>query len=379
MGKRELVLIAAFLVVGIVVYQFTAPPPPPGSEGVSVGGIFQKLKREVRGARENATAESKGSLPVDPSIHLLRINLPRANDLTVVGTDRSDVTVEMRVTARGYDQAAAKATADAARVTLETAGDAVVASSTWSNTRRNNNSEGFVVQSTITLSVPRRLNVRLEPHIGELVVRDVAAVELMGSRGDTEITGTSGPIVLTHGGGKLTIDRAASLKLTGRNSEGTIKNIAGTFSVDLTSGELRVQDIVGPIDIEARNNELQFDAAKTSKPPFRFNGTGGQLRIENLRSEARIDGRNVDLEVALSAAAPITIYSTGSDITVTAPPGGYSIDAVATEGRLVLNDGTLKAADEHDQRVTGAIRGGGATLTLRATRADIRLRKPEGK
>src|SRR4051812_539245 len=186
MGKRELVLIAAFLVVGIVVYQFTAPPPAPGSEGMSVGGIFQKLKREIHGARESATAESKGSLPVDPSIHLLRINLPRANDLAVVGTDAADETVEMRVTARGYDQAAAKATADAARVTLETAGDAVMASSTWSNTRRNNNSDGFVVQSTITLSVPRRLNIRLEPHIGELTVRDVAAVELMGSRGDTE-------------------------------------------------------------------------------------------------------------------------------------------------------------------------------------------------
>src|SRR3954467_7892468 len=208
MGKRELVLIAVFLAVGIVVYQFTAPPPPPGSAGVSVGGIFQKLKREIHGARENATAESKGSLSVDPSIRLLRINLPRANDLTVVGTDASDVTVEMRVTARGYDQAAAKATAAAARVTLETAGDAVMASSTWSNTRRNNNSEGFVVQSTITLSVPRRLNVRLEPHIGEPPLRGVAAGARVGARGDTEISGTSGAIVLTRGGGKLTIDRA---------------------------------------------------------------------------------------------------------------------------------------------------------------------------
>src|SRR3954463_4910200 len=215
--------------------------------------------------------------------------------------------------------------------------------------------------------------------MGELMVWHVWGVELIRSRGATEITGTAGAIVLTHGGGKLTIDRAASLKLTGRNSEGTIKNIAGTFSLDITSGELRIQDIAGPIDIEARNNELQFDAAKTSKPPFRFNGTGGQLRVENLHSEARIDGRNVDLEVELTAAAPITIYSTGSDISVTAPPGGYTVDAVATDGRLVLDDGSVKPADEHDQRVTGAVRGGGATLTLRATRADIRLRKPAGK
>jgi hypothetical protein len=254
----------------------------------------------------------------------------------------------------------------------------VIASSTWPNTRRNN-TEGFIAQSAITLSVPRRLGIRIEPHVGQLIVHDVAAVEIMGSRGETEITGTSGPVTVAHTGGRLSVDRAASLKLTGRSSEGTIKNIAGTFSMDMNGGELRVLDVIGPTDIEARNNDLQFDAAKMSKPPFRFNGTGGQLRIENLHSEARIDGRNVDLEVELSAAAPITVYSTGSDISITAPPGGYTVDAVATEGRLVLDDGSLKPADEHDQRVTGAVRGGGATLTLRATRGDIRLRKPQGK
>src|SRR6187401_1900751 len=131
MGKRELVLIALFATIGIVVYQFTAPPPPPGSEEVSVGGIFNRLKRQIHGTRESASADSKETLAIDGGVRLVRINLPRQNDLTVIGTDREDILVEMQVVARGYTQAEAKGTADAAKIKLERASDAVAISALW--------------------------------------------------------------------------------------------------------------------------------------------------------------------------------------------------------------------------------------------------------
>jgi hypothetical protein len=114
MGKRELVLIALFAAIGIVVYQFTAPPPPPGSDGVSVGGIFRKLKRGVHGSREEASADFRQSLPVDAAVRLVRINFPRATDVTITGSDATDISVEMHVIARGFDQPEANADADAA-------------------------------------------------------------------------------------------------------------------------------------------------------------------------------------------------------------------------------------------------------------------------
>jgi hypothetical protein len=131
MGKRELVLIALFVVMGIVVYQFTAPPPPPGSEGFSFGSMVQKLKRGVQGAREMATAATSQSLPVGASVRLVRLNIPRNNSLTITGSDRADLAVEMQVTARGFDQAEAKAAAAGAKVTIEQAGDAISVTTTW--------------------------------------------------------------------------------------------------------------------------------------------------------------------------------------------------------------------------------------------------------
>jgi len=221
--------------------------------------------------------------------------------------------------------------------------------------------------------------IRLEPHSGQLTIRDVAGAEIMGSRGPTTLTNIGGPIVLTQSGSRLEIDGAASLKLTSRNANGTIKRVGGTVTMDVTGSEMRVEDLAGPLDIESRNAELTIDAAKLTKAPFRFNATGGQLRIEKLKTESRIDGRNTDMEIALAGAAPITIYSTGETIIVTPPPGGYALDAVATEGNLSIEDGDLKIPTEGEQRVSGNVRGGGPALTLRANRGDIRVRRPEGK
>src|SRR5688572_1561236 len=149
MGKRELVLISVFLVMGIVVYQLTAAPPPPGSEGFSFGGMVQKLRREVRGAREMATVASNQSRPVDASIRLVRLNIPRNNNLTITGSDRPDLAVDMQVTARGFDQAEAKTAAAAAQVKIEQAGDALSVTTEWP--ARDNRHGGFIAEGTITV------------------------------------------------------------------------------------------------------------------------------------------------------------------------------------------------------------------------------------
>lgn len=379
MGKRELVLIALFAVVGIVVYQFTAPPPPPGSEEVSVGGIFQRIKQQMRGPQATSTAEQEDAIELAPETRLLRLSFAYANDLTITGSDGDHIMIKSTVVGRGYDEAEAKAVAVSAIPKVEHTADAVSLTAAATVAGRRNGPRAFVSQATYTISVPRRLMIRLEPHSGQLTIRDIAGAEIMGSRGPTTLSNIGGHIALSQTGSRLEIDGAGSLKLTSRNTSGIIKRVSGTVTMDATGAETRVEDLVGPLDIEARNAELTIDAGKLTKAPFRFNATGGRLRIEKLKTESRIDGRNTDMEVQLSGAAPITIYSTGETIIVTPPPGGYALDAVATEGSLTLEDGEFKVPSDGEQRVSGNVRGGGPTLTLRANRGDIRVRKPEGK
>lgn len=379
MGKRELVLIALFAAIGIVVYQFTAPPPPPGSEEVSMGGIFQRLKRQVQGPRETVTSEFRDAVEVEAGVRLVRISFAYGNDLTIVGSERSDISVESKITGRGYDQSEAKSIADSAKLRIEHTTDAISMTAAVNPAGRRNGPRAFVSQASYTLIIPKRLAVRLEPHSGQLTIRDVASAEIMGSRGPTTLSNIEGHIALSQTGSRLEIDGAGSLKVTSRNTNGIVKRVSGTVTMDATGAEMRVENLAGPLDIEARNAEFTIDAAKLTKAPFRFNATGGRLRIEKLKTESRIDGRNTDMEVELSGAAPITIYSTGETIIVTPPSAGYALDAVATEGSLTIEDGDFKVPADGEQRVGGNVRGGGPALTLRANRGDIRVRRPEGR
>src|SRR5579859_6972331 len=128
MGKRELVLVIGFVLLGIVVYQFTAPPPPPGGGGFSVGGFIRNIRREVKGARETATAESSVTAAVPANVRTLRLDVARVSDVTITGEDREDVAASLRVTGRGFDQAEATAASKGPKLRIDTPADAVVVS-----------------------------------------------------------------------------------------------------------------------------------------------------------------------------------------------------------------------------------------------------------
>ena len=88
MGKRELLIIAAFVVVGVVAYQFTAPPPKEGERGILVSArSSQNIKREVTADSASATRHADGhDRAAGPSVNGAPASAPSAVvPLTVVG------------------------------------------------------------------------------------------------------------------------------------------------------------------------------------------------------------------------------------------------------------------------------------------------------
>ena len=372
-------LVVGFVLLGIVVYQFTAPPPPPGTEGFSVGGLIRSIRREVKGPRETAAADSSLTAAVPASITTLRLNVARVSDVTITGEDRTDLAASLHVIGRGFDQAEADAAAKGPKVRIDTPADAIVVSIDFTAAPPPASRTQPPPMLSLTLLVPKRLALRAEPHIGRFVVSNIAGAEIMGSRGETKLTGITKDVRLTHTFGALDIAGVPALKLNTRNSRGTIKDIAGQLTIDATSGELTVSGVTGPIELEGRNTDFTLETDERLKAPLRINLSGGELHVRGLRVEARIDGRSSHIAVVMDAPAPVTIYNQGA-IAVTAPPGGYRLDAAATEGRITSDDSHITATpDGADARASADIRGGGPTLTLRSTRGNIEIRAAAGK
>jgi hypothetical protein len=371
MGKRELLLVIAFAAAGFVLYQVTAPASPADTNGFSIAKIIEHVRRGVHGNRASADVSSTRIEHVDSTTEELRLTV-KAAELRVVGESRDDIAFDLQVTSSGFDEAEAKHWAEETVLKTDRAGPAIVVDLHYPPEARQT--------AKLAIKVPSRMRVRMEPSGGRVDIANVAAFEAANTSGNATITNIAGPVTISHRGGELTVDRAASLRLTTRGTDAKIRHITGSVTAQTISGDLEVSDLTGPVEIEARDTDVRLEQIKALKAPLRVNATNGSVRVEGLRTEARIDGNDTDLDIAFDAPAPVTIYNRSQDITVTPPRSGYSVDAVATDGRITIEDGAVKpTGDDGEQRATGTVRGGGAALTLRATRGDIVVRPPAGK
>jgi hypothetical protein len=371
MGKRELLLIVAFVVAGALVYQVTAPAPPAGSRSVSVGGLLDKMRRAARGNRASAEITTSQTQAIDATVRDLRLRLGRTTIL-VEGEDRVDVGVELTAWSNGYDDAEAQSLARQVAVKLDPAGTALIATMTFPDPGSQ--------RATVRLRVPSRLNVRVDES-GALTVAGVASLELGAVRGTTAISRIAGQVSGTHRFGLLTIGRVGAIKLTTQGSESRIEGVKDV-TLSARGGETRLTGPTGAIEIDANQADITLEALDAVSSPIRVNASGGTLAITGLRSEARVDGRNTEIRIVMDRAAPIAVYNEGEqDIELTPPPGGYKLDALAREGRLTpperftdLGVSPITSDDGKEMRATGPVAGGGPTITLRATRGDIVLR-----
>src|SRR5215210_3475924 len=126
MGKRELLLIVVFVVLGTVVYQVTAGPDDPTRTNWSFAGMIQKMRREVSGNRTSAKTKTTQTVAAPESLRELRIVM-KSGGITVKGEDRADIEITMNVTSTGYDQAEAERLAKATMLKLDEAGALLIA------------------------------------------------------------------------------------------------------------------------------------------------------------------------------------------------------------------------------------------------------------
>jgi hypothetical protein len=377
MGKRELLLIVGFVIVGAVVYQATAPPPGPNDRGFSLSHLIDAARREIRGNRASAELTTTSTEALTPEITELR--LLGYLEAEVIGEDRADIATSLRIRSNAYDEAEAKRYAQESTLVVDRAGQSLSLRVKYPQGRQSGRQWGY-----LTVKVPSRLRVRTEG-IGKSVISGVAAVEMTNSRSDATIKHIAGRVTFNHRGGSVSVEEVESLKFTGRGTELKVRGVRGDTSILFEQGgELNASGLSGAVDVESRNADVTLSGLEAARGPIRVNVNGGSMKLEGLKTDTRIDGRNAELEIAVSRAAPIAIYSDGDDVLLTPPATGYRLDAVVVDGQitpeaLVTSLGLERggATEPREVRASGAVGGGGPTITVRATRGDLTLRERE--
>ena len=367
MGKRELLLIAAFIIAGAIVYQVTAPPPAAGERGFSPGRLIENIRREMRGNRSSAEITTTSTHAVDSAVTELRVALP-SGELTIAGEDRQDIAVELLVRSNGYDDAEAERLAKASVLKVDHAGVRVNVTVDFPREGRQT--------PKLVLHVPSRLQFKLDPSSARSRVTNVAEIELSNSRGESEFKQIAGRVSGSYRGGEVRITDVGGVKLTTVGTDVQLQQIRGEASLNMRSGELRGSDLAGPIDIDSNGTDIALEKLDKTTGILRINAVSGSVSVKGLRTEGRIDVRGADVDVVLERAAPLAIYVEGDDpLEITPPPGGYQLDAVASDGLITLPPDTLEVATKgEERRATGPVNGGGPTITIRSAHGNITVR-----
>jgi putative adhesin len=369
MGKRELLLIAAFVIVGAIVYQFTAPAPAPGERSFAPGQILDHVRRAMRGNRASAEVVTKSTYAVGSGVSELGFTELRSAGLTITGEDRPNIEAELLVHSNGYDDDEAQRLAKETRLRVDPAGSRLTFSVDYP--------QPGAQRATITMKVPFRLAVKLQSGGRQLTISKIAALELGNARGTVDVREVTGPVSGAQRGGELHVTNAGSIKLSTNGVDVRLEQIRGEVAMTMRGGELKAKELAGPIDLDTQGVDITLEKLEKTTGVVRINAIGESLKASGLRTEARFDVRSVDVEVSIDRAAPLAIYSEGGEsIEVTPPSGGYQLDAVTKNGEISVPEGTIEVTTSgKERRASGPIHGGGPTITLRSAHGDITVKE----
>jgi hypothetical protein len=361
MGKRELLIIIGFVVVGVLAYQLTAPAST-SSEGFSFSKIWEHMRREVHGNPSRAETTLAGSLAVTPG--LTEVRFEGISSLRVLGETRADISYELKVESNGPDEATALAYAKRAKVKTDDMGGSMAF-------RIERPPEGR--QTTeLTVKVPVRLAVRVQGG-SRLEVSNVASVRLDGASSTAKIFSVAGPVSGIHRGGEMEIVGVGPVRLTLQGTHAKFLEMAHPVVLDLRNSECEIDRPKEAVEIETMNSEVKvIQPAGT----VRVGGERGRIEIEAPSGETRVDVRRAEIEVLLREAVTLTLVTTDEPLRLLLEgPPSIRLDAAAPSGEISTPGLDVKPeASDREARLSHTFGDGDSRVSLRNLRGQIVIR-----
>jgi hypothetical protein len=360
MGKRELGLILAFVVAGVIIWQVTAPKAE--GPGFSLSSLWEGARREMRGWNASAEVKTSPAIPIDASIQEIRLTL--SGEVTIVGEDRDNVESGLTVVSNGQDDAQAKKLAEETALKVSKFADSIVVAWAFPEPGRQ--------EAKLTLRVPKRLRIQLDGR-GTATVSGVQAVTLTRSNGDVRLKDITGLVKGEHRSGTLVVDGAQAVDLYAVSTETTISGVREDLSLNSRGGEARIAKMPGKVTITAGDSRVRVDGPTGM---LRAEIVDGELDLRDTSSEIDIDARDTPVTVAWArvATTKIQVREGSLEITLPSDAASYSLDARMSGGALRVPDSLQKTTEGEESAVTKSggpsapaifVRGTGSTVTIR--------------
>lgn len=365
MGKRELLIVVVFVVLGAALYQVTAPPAS-GDRGFSFGRLLDEIRADIRSDATSSKFTHSATIAIGDALEEVRLSGVTGR-VTVTGEDRSDITYALQVSSTGPDEATATEYAKRTVLLEDDLGDTLGLRVSYPPEARQT--------TALEMRVPRRFRIRIEGgNSGEF--KDFRVLRLEGVLGEIDAQNITEEVSGSHRNGRLTLESVGAVALTLQSSRALLTGISGPIMLNATRGETRIVDSTGTVQVEQSNNELRLEQPRGA---VQVSGSGGQIDVINPLGEVRIDVRRTEVTLTVSHPVPMTIMTSDEPLRLflDGPPSVVVDAVVAGSGDLVAEEFGLVPTTAQDETSLTHAFGTEPTIriSLRNRSDDIVIRK----
>jgi hypothetical protein len=365
MGKRELLLIGAFVVVGLVAWRLTAPPAEPGARRFSLQRTLDNIRSELQS--HDTPAEVSGSAKVAVPSTITRVDLGEFYGTAVIeGTDGDEVVADLRGTVFGPDETQAKAFAVATVLRSETATDTVRLTVERPELKH-------LPRLELKLKVPQRLVVEVTMSGGRLEVRRVAGLEYEARRTTVLAGDVHGLVKGDQRDGDVEIQDVQAVDLTTRRVDVRVERVSGNVKGEPVDGNWLIRDVGGSVALESERADLSVERVAGT---LTFNVSDGDLTLRDEVGDVRGESRRCRLvfRITGTGALDVTAEDAPVELQVDATVGAR-YDLRAEDAAVRAPEGTLSITTRDTvSEATGTMGPGRRTVKVRSRRGDITVR-----
>ncbi len=362
MGKRELLLVVVFVVLGVGVYQVTAPAAPADSPGFSLERLFQFARAHFQGPRERRTVTRTATLAPGAGVSVVDLGDIRGT-VIVEGSDRADILVTLESGLAGLDAADLDAQEKALGLDLTAKDETATVGVRLAEQMRRPRHE-------LRVSVPRRLRVRLGGR-GVAEVRDVAGLQLVEYRGELTTDGITGPITGDVREARIEFGEGASIQIRAENARIRAESPA-TVDVDGERGSIEIVDPQGPVTLKTDYARMNV---RGTGGPVTVTGEGGVITLREVAHPLTMKAERLTVDAELQVPVATVIEIEDDTVEVTLPrEGGVQLEASIEDGTLRVPTGLTPVKSDRKESVTAAVGGGGPLVKVTVNRGELRIR-----
>jgi hypothetical protein len=218
------------------------------------------------------------------------------------------------------------------------------------------------------------VGVSLQRVRGDVQLSDLASVEVDTRDGELRIEDVNGPVRGEHRDGQAEVTRVGDLRLSMRSGDVRLEHAQGAVECIVADGRLELRDAGGVTRLELERTETDLADLHGR---VTIEARDSRVTLLDHRHPVEFEGERSHFSVALAAPAELRATSRDEGVEVTLGRDvGARLDLQAEDGNIRVPDPTLPIQRSNAvQKVLGEIGEGGAALTVRTERGDIVVRR----